>query len=270
MAAKSVAPSIKETAFDCPHCGAYTTQFWYDLHAKSRPNDSRTPPPPLSEVSLKKILGTEAMPKEDKDAITAHQERLRAGLVFLGGKLGDSYSVPAFNLHLSGCYNCKKIAVWVSDRLLFPPQKTGAAPNPDLPEDVLHDYEEARSILDLSPRGAAALLRLCVQKLCIHLGEKGENINADIASLVAKGLNVRVQKSLDSVRVIGNEAVHPGVLDLNDNRDIASGLFVLVNIIAEQMISLPKHVDDVYAKLPAEKLEAIEKRDAKGKPDAAG
>jgi len=44
------------------------------------------------------------------------------------------------------------------------------------------------------------------------------------------------------VRVIGNEAVHPGKLDLKDDRDTATRLFKLVNIIAEQMISNPKHV----------------------------
>jgi hypothetical protein len=33
MPPKSVTPSIRETAFDCPHCGAYTTQTWYELWA---------------------------------------------------------------------------------------------------------------------------------------------------------------------------------------------------------------------------------------------
>jgi hypothetical protein len=89
---------------------------------------------------------------------------------------GNFSQLDANNLFLSKCFNCEKIAVWIHDRLLFPPIRHGAHPNPDRPEDVLHDYEEARSILDLSPRGAAALLRLCIQKLCIHLGGKGEKL----------------------------------------------------------------------------------------------
>ncbi len=79
-----------------------------------------------------------------------------------------------------------------------------------------------------------------------------------------KGLSALVQKALDSVRVIGNEAIHPGTLDLKDDRDTATKLFQLVNIIAEQMISNPKHVEELYGKLPEEKRNAIEKRDGKG------
>jgi hypothetical protein len=37
-----------------------------------------------------------------------------------------------------------------------------------------------------------------------------------------------------------------------------------VNIIAEQMISNPKHVDEIYEKLPEAKRKAIEERDRKG------
>jgi hypothetical protein len=153
----------------------------------------------------------------------------------------------------------------VHDNLLFPNEKLGIHPNPDLSENIIHDFEEARAILGLSPRGAVALLRLCVQNLCIHLGEKGKNIDDDIASLVSKGLNPVVQKSLDIVRVIGNEAVHPGVLDIKDDRDTASQLLVLINSIADQMISHPKQVEELYKKLPAEKRKAIEKRNDKAK-----
>nr|WP_246787276.1 DUF4145 domain-containing protein [Rhizobium leguminosarum] len=125
----------------------------------------------------------------------------------------------------------------------------------------MRDYDEARSIVQKSPRGAAALLRLAIQKLCKHLGESGKNINDDIASLVAKGLDYRIQKALDVLRVIGNEAVHPGTIDLNDDPNTAESLFKLFNLIVEKMISEPKLVEEVYASLPPEKLKQIEQRD---------
>ena len=152
---------------------------------------------------------------------------MATGLVFLEGTDYNSVKSSVHNLYISKCFNCKKIAVWVHDNIFFPPEKQGVQPNQDLNDEIIKDFEEARSIVGLSPRGAAALLRLCIQKLCAHLGEKGKNIDDDIASLVAKGLNPLVQQSLDIVRVIGNEAVHPGLIDLNDDRDTANRLFSL-------------------------------------------
>ena len=145
--------------------------------------------------------------------------------------------------------------------MVWPQRGEGPDPNADLPDEVRTDYDEASTILDLSPRGAAALLRLCIQKLCKHLGEKGENINDDIKALVKKGVDVRVQRSLDVVRVIGNNAVHPGQIDLSDNRATAEMLFRLVNLIADKTITEPKHVEEVYGNLPEGARKAIEKRD---------
>jgi len=188
---------------------------------------------------------------------------MMSGLVFFDQLDHGKYlNFKVENLHISECYNCHKIAVWVNERLVFPEHTTTTQPNPDLPDDIVRHYEEARSIVDLSPRAAAALLRLAIQKLCAHLGESGKDLNNDIKNLVAKGLDPVVQQSLDIVRVIGNESVHPGTIDLNDDRETALRLFDLVNAIADQMISHPKKVQEMYAKLPEEKRKAVEARDA--------
>lgn len=104
-------------------------------------------------------------------------------------------------------------------------------------------------------------MRLSIQKLCKYLGEPGNNINNDIKNLVAKGLPPKVQEALDSVRVIGNESVHPGELNLNDNREVANMLFKLVNFIATKLISEPKEIDEIYGSLPQSKLDSIQARD---------
>jgi len=145
--------------------------------------------------------------------------------------------------------------------MAWPVQNNAPTPNPDLPDDVRLDFDEAGRILRLSPRGAAALLRLAMQKLCKELGGKGKNIDEDIAAFVKGGLDVRIQRSLDIVRVIGNEAVHPGQIDLRDDVATAENLFAVVNIIADAMISQPKHIDEMYAGLPDNKRAAIERRD---------
>jgi len=254
-------PSIRGTAFCCPHCSAFASQYWFGLGANSLTGD---PIPFIPTAKGRKAVADNTkLSEDDRKRLLDYFDQLLTGLVFLepGGKYAE-YKIE--NLHLSKCYNCKNVAVWVHDRLLFPLIKAGDPPNPDLPEDVIRDFEEAREIMNPSPRGAAAMLRLCIQKLCKHLGEKGENVDDDIANLVKKkGLNPLVQKSLDVVRVIGNEAVPPGVIDLKDDRDTALQLLKFVNAIAVQMISHPKNVEAMYQKRPERKRKAIEARDAK-------
>ncbi len=263
MSKKNTPPSISATAFDCPYCGAFTSQEWFTTYAKEISGDSKIPFI-LDESEMKKLWPDNESKTAIPPHIKNHVQQLIAGQIALDLKSDSQYGTRGTgNLSLSQCYVCAKVAVWVHDKLIFPPERHGQQANGDLPEDVLFDYEEARSIVNLSPRGAAALLRLAIQKLCIFLGEKGSKIDDDIASLVAKGLNPLVQKSLDIVRVIGNEAVHPGVIDLKDDRDTATKLFGLVNLIADQMITHPKNVHQMYDDLPDSKKEAIAKRDSK-------
>jgi len=160
------------------------------------------------------------------------------------------------------CDRCGSFSTWIDQQLIHPPSLTTPPPNPDIPEDIKLDIEEARSILLNSPRGASALLRLAIQKLCALLGEKGKNINDDIAALVKKGLPIKVQQALDIVRVVGNNSVHPGQIDLKDDMETANTLFGLVNLIADVMITQPKHVDKIYnTVVPKSQRDAITKRD---------
>ena len=262
-----IPPSIRTTAFNCPHCSVLTNQTWFKLYADEIDRSEHRLPHIPDNDFVEAIKKNPDLKLEQKKSLLQWTARIKGGLVFLEPSSRSARSVvPASNVHLSQCYDCGEIAVWIYERLLFPPTKFGIVPNPDLPAEVLVDFDEAREIVNASPRGAAALLRLCVRKLCKHLGEKGKNIDDDIASLVKKGLNPRVQKSLDIVRVIGNEAVHPGVLDLKEDRDTAISLFGLINSIVDQMISQPKAVDDLYGKLPPAKRKAIEERDTKPRP----
>ncbi len=200
---------------------------------------------------------------DKRESLLQWADKMAKGRPFLESEENGRYSYQAlYNTFVSRCFNCKDISIWIYDKLVYPRRGEAPPANPDLPDEIRRDYDEASSILDLSPRGAAALIRLCIQKLCKELGQSGDNINADIKALVAGGLDPRVQKALDAVRVIGNNAVHPGQIDLRDDRVIAESLFRLLNLVAEKMISEPKHVDEVYAALPEDALKAIGIRDA--------
>ncbi|MCE2488620.1 MAG: DUF4145 domain-containing protein [Anaerolineae bacterium] len=239
MASKIVPPEYNKDVFSCPYCGVYSSHFWMHQH------------------SLKSLL----------NALLEAQE-IGVGLTFRG-------------IELSICRQCQKTSVWIVwdeerinqhdvnytkrvGRLIFPGPYAAPAPSEDMPEEIRVDYLEARRIVMASPRGAAALLRLCIQKLMPMVGEKGKDLNDDIGSLVKKGLRPEIQMALDSVRVIGNEAVHPGVLDLNDDPDTALAMFELVNLIVEHAITAKKKAETAYySSVPKNKREAIAKRDGR-------
>jgi hypothetical protein len=254
---KYVSPSTRETAFNCPHCGAFSAQTWWKLSAQQL--NAKDPLPRI--VTDHDNHGWDHV--EDEEARERILEFVKRALlkkpIFAGGS--DEWGRPLANLNLSRCFNCKELSVWVYDTQLFPRQVGGPPANPDTPDHIRADYDEASMILDASPRGAAALLRLCIQKLCKHLGQPGKDINADIGAMVASGVGSHIQKALDAVRVIGNNAVHPGTIDLKDDRPTAETLFRLFNLIVEKTVSEQKLVDAVYATLPPGALKAIEARD---------
>jgi len=178
----------------------------------------------------------------------------------------DGYGTNRFDkrFRVSYCESCDHPTIWLGETMIYPNSLPAEPPNLDLPDDIATDYDEAREIANQSPRGAAALLRLAIQKLCKHLGRPGKNINDDIKALVAGGLPPKVQEALDIVRVIGNDSVHPGTIDLRDDRATAMQLFRLVNFIAQKMITEPREIAELYGNLPADKRTAIQKRDSGG------
>lgn len=195
--------------------------------------------------------------------VYAHQEW---GALFLHLQKLPGYppaSVDGFRA--ARCEHCKKFSVWWYGGLLFPEFSAGVpAPSQDMPYDIQLDYTEAARILSKSPRGSAALSRLAIQKLCKHLGKSGRDLNDDIADLVTKGLPAQIQQALDIVRVIGNNAVHPGQIDLRDDQQIAQRLFELVNLIVDHMLTKPRQISEMYERLPQSNLEAIKRRDEAG------
>ncbi len=114
------------------------------------------------------------------------------------------------------CTNCAGTTYWFRSRdsggdmrMADPLVGGGPRPHIDMPAGVRRDYEEARTIVMQSPRGAGALLRLAAQKLVNDLVPGNADLNAKTATLVAQGLPEIVAQALDVLRVAGNNAVHP-------------------------------------------------------------
>lgn len=159
------------------------------------------------------------------------------------------------------CQCCGKKILWIDDEYIYPDIIAEEA-NPDMPESVRRLYEEAGLIYNKSPRAACALLRLAVENLCQELGQVDRDINKNIAALVQDGLSPSIQKALDTVRVVGNKAVHPGQIAIDvDDVNTAKMLMRLLNMIVERMITEPKELEEVYGLLPKSTREAIERRD---------
>lgn len=169
---------------------------------------------------------------------------------------------PYKDLKFSRCFACGADAIWFEKKLLSPRESPAPQHHPKLPEALQADYEEAREIVASSPRGAAALLRLVVQKLCAHLSVPGRDLNAQIGQLVARGLPIQIQQALDAIRVIGNNAIHPLEMDIRDDLSTALTLFELLNLIVDYTLAKPEQIAELYKKLPAGAVAAIEKRDA--------
>ena len=167
------------------------------------------------------------------------------------------------HLHKAVCDRCEHYSLWLNHQYIFPPIIQVAPVNSDLPYELQVLYNEAAKILLDSPRASSALLRLVIDQLTIHLQADGRDLNGRIGDLVKRGLRPTVQQSLDVVRVIGNNAVHPGEINFDDGREVAVGLFKLVNLIAQEMITVPREAQELFDSLPQGAKDAIEKRDAR-------
>jgi Domain of unknown function (DUF4145) len=174
----------------------------------------------------------------------------------------DSFKA-ADPIAVAQCTSCDHPTLFVRGVLAWPKDLSDAPlPIHDMPESLKADFEEARTIYTLSPRSAAALLRLCVQKLFGELGMGNVTIDAAIKSLVASGrLDTGLQQAADALRVIGNESVHPGTMDLKDDTQTAYALFEMLNYVVERTVTFPARAKALFDSLPDEKKAAIATRD---------
>jgi hypothetical protein len=207
-------PRLGAEAFSCPQCNAVAQQDWYSLFLKPENTaEVRVLTPEAVTVSTLRQGEGEGGDVEEIDHFV---ERLKKNdLTYQYQKYSQSLKVKVANLHISNCHNCSGFALWVSGRLVFPinVEKT--------PELVEEDFEEAAAILNKSPRGATALMRLCIQKLMPLLRQDGNGLNDYISSLVRKGAEVEIQQTMEVLRVLRDEPGQPTSLETQEDKEMA-------------------------------------------------
>lgn len=267
MASAASSPTTSLEAFVCPHCHVYAHQrwawLWLDIFngAPDAPSKMSGGGGTVSPKSSSSAVNVQSI--KDLTAIVADRDRVKV----VKGGASKSVGERLDNVYTSVCAHCQQPSLWVSRVVVWPPSSSAPAPATDMPEALRNDYLEAAGIAGRSPRGAAALLRLVIQKLCGELlGNDAANLNSAIQKLVEQGLPLELQEALDIVRVVGNEAVHPGQMDISDDPQIVDRLFELVNLVVEQTITRRKTIAAMMAKLPSGARDSINSRGPRKPP----
>ncbi|WP_417498453.1 DUF4145 domain-containing protein [Maricaulis sp.] len=244
---KAVEPATNKLSFSCPHCGAIAHQTWFDAYAKSVQREGDPIPGKFGPNLPDELERKESDGGVSTEALSFYSfvRRSVAGEVFLWPDVGTQYVRSVENIHFSQCYSCEKWTLWVAHEQAWPEPSLLMEAADDMPTAVRRDFDEARAVVGSSPRAAAALLRVAIERLCNEINNSNDTINDGIAKLVRSGLDERIQRALDIVRVTGNAAVHPGQIDMADDREAAITLFKLVNLVVERLITQPHEIDDL-------------------------
>ena len=255
---KYISPAIDQLAFTCPPCNALAKQFWFSVHADPLKSDEK-PVVATAETVETLTFSNGNLEEAERDRELKWAEQMASGRPFLEVHR-EFRNRDVQNVSISYCFSCNEMCLWVYDQLVWPRRAGAPELKPVAPSDVQRECEETSQKLEASPRGAAALLRLAMEKLCKELGVNGESLNEDLAFFLREDVDARVRKVLDAARIIESNAVRPGQIGLGDDRATAETLAGLVNLICEKMIMEPRHLQEVYTKLRDGAQTAMEQR----------
>ena len=251
MTSHDVEPQLGAESFSCPHCNAVAQQAWFSLFLKP---ENATDVVVLTLEAAMLLKGEDNGTNESEQFLRQLKDNV---LTYEYQNPPRTLKAKLVNLHVSRCYNCKGFALWVRDRLVFPGRAEEGPhiieieghveePSADVqePADVeestghveerVEDFEEAAAILNKFPRGAAALTRICIQKMMPLLKETGKDLDENISSLVRKGLQVEIQQAMDVLQVLGQGPVELTQFNSREEKEAALKLFDSVKAILKR------------------------------------
>ena len=156
--------------------------------------------------------------------------------------MSTEYEHSGIDIQYLKCPNCSSYVLNIKsygacfepfETLIYPTTLAKHFPK-YIPEQIRKDYEEAYSIVSLSPKASATLSRRCLQGI-IHdfWNIKEKNLNAEITSLKPL-ISPLLWKAIDGIRTIGNIGAHMES-DINVIVDIEPGE-------AEKLLKLIEHL----------------------------
>jgi hypothetical protein len=223
-----IEPQLGAESFSCPHCNTVAHQDWYSLFLKP---ENTAEVRVLTPEAVKALRQSDAQRDNIKE-IDQFVERLKKNaLTYEYQKHPHPLKVKMANLHISNCHSCNGFSLWVRGVLVFP---TRIDKTPELVEE---DLEEAAAILNKFPRGATALMRVCIQKLVPLLEDNGKELNQRVSSLVRKGLEMEIQQAMDVLQVLRSDSTQLNPLRSEADRETALRFLDSLKEVLERRMS---------------------------------
>ena len=228
-----IEPQLGAESFSCPHCNTVAHQDWYSLFLRP---ENAAEVRVLTPETVKALRQDDAQRDSIKE-IDQFVERLKKNaLTYEYQKHPHPLKVKMANLHISNCHSCNGFSLWVGGLLVFP---TRIDKTPELVEE---DLEEAAAILNKFPRGATALMRVCIQKLVPLLKENGKELSDDISSLMRKGLEMEMQQAMEVLEFLRGDSAQLNSLESQADRETALRLLDSLKAVLERR--MPKTQDE--------------------------
>lgn len=256
-----------EPAFICPNCGIKTAHQIYFLEEKSNhgtfgntstqifrahcltcEKDSYI----LERNHTVEINRSEKQPADDLRSWSGHS----AKQIFPTGASSTTYFVSLI----------------ASQRVVDPDIAFGVPQvNPDLNQRSQDLYNEAGSIMNKSPRAAAALLRLTLEVMLEEdFDLKSGSIYSRLGKLYKDGIPDEIDTALHFVRIVGNAADHPEpgkiLLDGEDGEKTVRTLFEIINYIVSTQLSAKKKLRSLTSFFTDTDIQSIERLHDKNTP----
>lgn len=143
-------------------------------------------------------------------------------------------------IHSLKCPNCKEISIDIigfgkqfEDRMIhFHPISFAKQYPKYVPEQVRKDYEEAYSILNLSPKASATLSRRCLQGMIRDFWEVSGSSLFDELGQIEDKVEPSTVPVLNALRQLGNIGAHP-------EKDIS----LIIDVTPDESLQLIKFIE---------------------------